>query len=144
MQTEKAVISLIVALVAFVAAFNILTTLFVSVTQKQKDFAILRALGASRSMILKIVLKQSTLIGIIGVLLGVLLALGTSWGLTRISISNLPSVYMLRKLPVDYDLLTYIKIALFGILISSSAGLYPAWSACRKHPSSGLREAEDK
>lgn len=144
MQTEKAVISLIVALVAFVAAFNILTTLFVSVAQKQKDFAILRALGASRKMILKIVVKQSSFIGLIGVLLGVILALFSSWLLTRISLSDLPSVYMLRKLPIDYDLLTYLKISCFGIIISMCAGLYPAWSACKSSPTLGLREADDK
>ena len=78
MEMERAVIAVIVFLVGGVAVFNIWTTLFVSVTQRQRDISVLKALGACDRQVLWIFLLQSTILGIMGASLGSVLALGIS------------------------------------------------------------------
>ena len=140
MRNERTVIGLIVALVAFVASFNILTTLFVSVTQKQRDIAVLKALGATNGQVLVLFIKQSTFIGTIGGILGVLLALFLAKVLETIPFIRLPDIYLLSNLPVSYDWRVYLGVTLSGIGIATVAGIYPAITATRVSPTDGLRE----
>lgn len=140
MKTEKGVISLIVALVAFVASFNILTTLFVSVTQKHRAIAILKALGATNQQVLSIFLKQSLLIGGIGGLLGMIFAVTIAKIIEVVPIVDLPDIYLLAKLPVKYQWEVYLSVSLCGLLIAAVAGIYPAITATRVDPIDGLRE----
>lgn len=139
LQMERAVIALIVALVAFVASFNILTTLLITVTQKQKSISILKALGASNWQIQKIFLFQGFLIGAIGAALGMVLALGISKVLETFKIVDLPDLYLLARLPVTYELPVYISISIAGCLICVLAGAYPAWAASRVNIVDGFR-----
>lgn len=138
MRNERTVIGFIVALVAFVASFNILTTLFVSVSQKQREISILKAIGANNQQILSIFLKQSTFMGVIGGVLGLLLALIISYLISNYPFIDLPDIYLLAKLPVEYDWKVYLGVCFGGILVSSLAGLYPAWSATRVVPTQGI------
>jgi lipoprotein-releasing system permease protein len=140
MKSEKAIIGIIVFLVAFVASFNILSTLFVSVSQKQRDISILKALGATHAQIIYIFLKQSLLMGITGTFIGVGLALGLSTFLKEYPIIELPDIYMLKSLPVVFDPFIYMGVAGIGFLIAILAGLYPAFYASRTHPMDGLRK----
>jgi lipoprotein-releasing system permease protein len=140
MKTERLVIALIVALVAFVASFNILTTLFVSVTQKQREVSLFKALGSSNRQILFLFLKQGTFMGIFGGFLGVLLAVVLGYIIENYRIIDLPDIYLLAKLPVQYDWRVYLFVAGGGILIASLAGLYPAWAATRVSPTQGLAD----
>lgn len=140
MKTERVVIALIVALVAFVASFNILTTLFVAVTQKQREISLLRSLGATSRQILFLFLKQGTLMGLIGGFAGVLLALLLGYIIENYKIIDLPDIYLLAKLPVQYDWRVYLAVAGGGVLIASVAGLYPAWTATRVSPTQGLAD----
>lgn len=139
MNMERAVISLIVALVGFVAGFNILTTLFITVTQKQRSISVLKALGASNIEILKIFLFQGFLFGSIGAVLGVILAFVISKILETFEIVNLPDLYLLARLPVTYDWTVYLSMALGGCLICVLAGLYPAWVGSRVNIVEGFR-----
>jgi lipoprotein-releasing system permease protein len=139
MNMERAVISLIVALVAFVAGFNILTTLFITVTQKQRSISVLKALGASDWQVLKIFIFQGFLIGAIGAVLGVVLAFGISKILENFEIINLPDLYLLAKLPVTYDASVYLSMAVAGCFICVLAGIYPAWVASRVNVVEGFR-----
>ena len=146
MQMERAVIALLVFLVGGVAAFNILTTLFVSVTQKQVDISILKALGASRGQILSLFVTQGLIMGIIGSLIGSVLAFGISHFLEWLSqrhVIDLPDLYLLARLPVSYDWLVYVAVSGFGMLICVVAGLYPAFVATRVPPSAGFRGIAD-
>jgi lipoprotein-releasing system permease protein len=139
MNMERAVISLIVALVAFVAGFNILTTLFITVTQKQRSISVLKAIGASDWQVLKIFIFQGFLIGAIGAVLGVALAFGISKILENVEIVNLPDLYLLAKLPVTYDASVYLSMAVAGCFICVLAGIYPAWVASRVNVVEGFR-----
>jgi lipoprotein-releasing system permease protein len=138
MEMQRGVIGLIVALVAFVASFNILTTLFISVTQKQRSISILKALGASNWDIQRIFLLQGLLIGVLGAFFGAALALGISKILESFEIVVLPDAYLLARLPMTYSASVYGVIGLSGCLICVLAGIYPAWVASRINVAEGL------
>lgn len=131
METERSVIGLIVALVAFVASFNILTTLFITVTQKQRSVSVLKALGAANGTILKIFVMQGLFIGVIGGICGSILALFISLLLRRYQFVELPDLYMLTKLPINFDPRVYATMAGSGVLMCVIAGIYPALVASR-------------
>lgn len=139
MQMERVVILLITGLVAGVAGFNILTTIFVAVTQRQRDISILKALGASNRTIMMLFVKQSIMIGFFGSVLGVLLALCISQVLERYQFVDLPDLYLLAKLPMSYDWWVYVTVCWVSILIAVIAGLFPAWQASRVDPVEGFR-----
>lgn len=139
MEMERAVIAFIVALVAFVASFNILTTLFISVSHKQKDISILKSLGASNRQIQWIFIQQGAFIGLIGSLVGVILAFIISQMLERYQFVDLPDMYLLTTLPITYGLTEYVSIALGGVVICVLAGLYPARVATRALPAEGFK-----
>ncbi len=138
-QSERAVIALIVLIVAIVAGFNILTTLFVSVTQKQKDISILKALGAKNSQIIKIFLNQGFYIGAIGSILGMALSFVAAKLLQTYKFIELPEPYFMEYLPISFDLSLYLTIAGIGILISILAGIYPSFVASRVIPIEGIK-----
>lgn len=140
MKTERIMIAIIVALVALVASFNILTTLFISVTQRKWDISLLKSLGANNRQIIALFLKQGGLIGMIGGLLGIFLALGLSWILENYKIIDLPKVYLLAKLPIDYDPLVYAGVTLVCFITSCLAGIYPAYVASKITPIEGLSD----
>lgn len=139
MQMERAVIALIVALVAFVASFNILTTIFITVTQKQKSISILKTLGATNGQIQRTFITQGLFIGIVGAVLGVILAVLIGKLLENFKIVELPDLYLLARLPVTYDWRVYLSMAISGCLVCIIAGIYPAWIASRITIVDGLR-----
>lgn len=141
MQMERVVILLITALVAGVAGFNILTTIFVAVSQRQRDISILKAIGATNSQILTLFIKQGLYVGIIGGIIGMILAAAISGFLERYSsrFIDLPDLYLLARLPVAYDWWVYVAVAGFSLLIAVAAGLVPAFLASRVDPVEGFR-----
>lgn len=148
LETEKRMMSLILSLIVAVAAFNIISTLVMVVTDKQSDIAVLRSMGASPGTIMNIFIIQGAVIGLIGTLLGVIggvaLALNVetvvdaieAWFEVRFID---PDVYYISKLPSDlhWDDVGFIGIGAF--LISLLATLYPAWRAARTRPAEALR-----
>lgn len=139
MEMERAVIGLIVALVAIVASFNILTTLFVSVTQKQKDISILKTCGATNRQILRIFIKQGLLIGSLGSAMGAVLALLISWLIERYHFVDLPDLYLIATLPIAYDWRLYLLVSLGGLFGCILASIYPAAIGAKISPVVGLR-----
>jgi lipoprotein-releasing system permease protein len=148
LKIEKTVMFVILLLIVAVAAFNIISTLVMVVTDKKSDIAILRTLGVSPSSIMGVFMVQGTIIGVIGTLLGViggvLLALNVEtvvpflervFGITFLS----PDVYYISDLPSDmrWTDVTRIAIAAFGM--SFFATLYPAWRAAQTQPAEALR-----
>jgi len=140
METERVVILLITSLVATVASFNILTTIFVAVSQRQRDVSILKAIGASNVQILVLFLKQGLYIGVAGGLLGMILALGISELLEHYQFIDLPDLYLLARLPISYDSWVYASVGGVSLAIAVAASLVPAWMASRVNPASGFRE----
>ena len=143
MEKERAVIAPIVGMVVLVAAFNILTTIFVSVSHKQKDISILKSLGASNRQISALFVWQGILIGMIGSFFGAILAYIISWLLEKYQFIDLPDPYFLKNLPVTYNPLLYLFVCLAGIALCIVASLYPAIIAARVMPTDGFRETGD-
>ena len=147
-EIEKHVMFLILALIVAVAAFNIVSTLVMLVTDKQADIAILRTLGASPRSIMQIFVVQGALIGVFGTLIGVvggvLLALNVPTIVPAIEhlfhvqfLSK--SVYYISELPSHVERGDVIHIALMSLVLSFLATLYPSWRASRVNPAEALR-----
>lgn len=147
-KTEKTVMFVILTLIVAVAAFNIVSTLVMVVTDKQTDIAVLRTLGASPMDIMAIFLVQGSVIGVVGTVLGavggVTLALNVEtlvpWIEQILGQQFLdPSVYYISSLPSELNWDDVLKISGMSLLLSVLATIYPAWRASRIQPAEALR-----
>lgn len=147
-KIEKRMMFLMLLLIVAVAAFNIVSTLVMVVTDKQSDIAILRTLGASPRSILYIFIIQGTVIGFIGTILGtvggVSLALNVETvvpALERLfGVEFMPAdVYYISDFPSELHWDDVMQITGISFLLSVLATLYPAWSASRTQPAEALR-----
>lgn len=147
-QMEKTMVGLLLTLIVAVAAFNIVSTLVMVVTDKQGDIAILRTFGASPKMIMGIFMVQGALIGVIGTLLGVALGIIGALNVSAIvsALEKLlgvhflsPDVYFISYLPSELMWQDIAVISVSGLLMSFLATLYPAWRASRIQPAEALR-----
>ncbi len=147
-KMEKTVMFVILTLIVAVAAFNIVSTLVMVVTDKQADIAILRTLGATPRTVMGIFMVQGTLIGVFGTLLGlfggislamnietVIPALEQLFGIQFLS----PEVYYISELPSDLRWLDVYRISILSLIISLIATIYPAWRGSRIQPAEALR-----
>ncbi|WP_303905799.1 lipoprotein-releasing ABC transporter permease subunit [Thiohalomonas denitrificans] len=147
-QTEKMVMFVILLLIVAVAAFNIVSTLVMVVTDKQTDIAILRTLGATPKSIMGVFMVQGTLIGFVGTLLGLIGGVTLALNVENIvpaieqlfSIQFLPAdVYYISDLPSELHGSDVVNITVIAFLLSVVATLYPAWRASRTQPAEALR-----
>ncbi len=147
-QIEKRMLSLILALIIAVAAFNIVSTLVMAVTDKQPDIAILRTLGASPRSIMKIFIVQGTLIGVFGTILGVvggvLLAFNVGSVIALIeylfTVQFLSrEVYYISKIPSDPHLADIVTVAIVSFGLTILATIYPSYRASKVNPAEALR-----
>ncbi|MEO5694875.1 MAG: lipoprotein-releasing ABC transporter permease subunit [Usitatibacter sp.] len=147
-QIEKRMMFIILTLIIAVAAFNLVSTLVMVVTDKHPDIAILRTLGASPASIMKIFVVQGAVIGIIGTLLGVvtgiLLALNVDVVVPFIEqtfhfriLSS--EVYYISELPSDLQWRDVWSVAVVSLLLAFVATIYPSWRASRVNPAEALR-----
>jgi lipoprotein-releasing system permease protein len=140
LQMQKVALSIILIMIVFVAAFNIISTLIMMVMEKQKEIAILKSIGVSNGGIMRIFIYEGLTIGVLGTLLGVLCGLGLSFILERYKIVSLdPSVYYLSSLPVKIVGTDLLMISLISIFLCFLATLYPAWQASRMDPVEAMR-----
>ena len=148
LRLEKIVMFIILILIILVAAFNIVSTLFMVVMEKTKEIAILKSMGASRTSIMKIFSFQGLIIGLLGTLIGCIGGFTIVPNLNEIvgfienlfGITAFPSdVYYLDKLPSEIQYMDSFLIVVFSIFICFVASLYPAWRASRLDPVDGLR-----
>jgi lipoprotein-releasing system permease protein len=147
-QMEKRVMFVILLLIVAVAAFNIVSTLVMVVTDKQADIAILRTLGASPMSIMKIFMVQGAVIGIVGTALGLIggILLALNIGVVVPFIEHLfgvqflsADVYQISELPSKLDWHDVSVIAGVSLVLSWLATLYPSWRASRTNPAEALR-----
>jgi lipoprotein-releasing system permease protein len=147
-QMEKRLIGLLLMMIVAVAAFNIISTLIMVVTDKRSDIAILRTLGMSAPQITAVFMTQGTLIGCIGTVLGTLLGVIGSLSIADIiawiertfNITFLdPNVYFISQLPSDLRPMDVVLISSTAFLLTVLATLYPAWRASKIHPVEVLR-----
>ncbi|MCP4187366.1 MAG: lipoprotein-releasing ABC transporter permease subunit [Gammaproteobacteria bacterium] len=146
-QTEKTVMFIILSLIVAVAAFNIVSTLVMVVTDKQSDIAILRTIGASPLSIMWIFMVQGTIIGLVGTLLGLCSGVVVASHVEVIvpaleeffNAQFLPKgVYPITELPSDLQQSDVIKISLLSFFVSIVATLYPALRASKTRPAEAL------
>lgn len=147
-QVEKRMMSVILFLIVLVGSFGLVSTLVMTVTEKQSDIAILRTLGASPQSIMTIFVIQGCIVGLIGVLLGTGLGLAISCNLDVIvpaiehlfGVEFLPrEIYFISQMPSDPRASDIVPIAVVSFLASLLATLYPSWRAARTHPAQALR-----
>ena len=147
-QMEKKMMFIILSLIVAVAAFNIVSTLVMAVTDKQADIAILRTLGASPASIMKIFMVQGVLIGLVGAVIGVIggIIIALNIGSIIPFIEHLfgvqflaKDVYFISELPSDLHREDVIVVASFSFAISLVATLYPSWRASKIQPAEALR-----
>jgi len=148
LRTEKRMMGIILFLIVLVAAFNIVSTMVMVVTEKQSDIAILRTLGASSTSIMWIFVVQGATIGILGLVIGVaagvvlslnvepiVAAIERAFGVQFID----PNLYYISQLPSDLQWSDVVMVASGAVLATLLATFYPAWRASRIHPAEALR-----
>jgi lipoprotein-releasing system permease protein len=147
-QTEKKMMFIILTLIIAVAAFNLVSTLVMTVTDKQADIAILRTLGSSPRSIMKIFMVQGALVGVMGTLVGVGLGVLVALNIDVIVpfIEHLlgvqflsKDVYLISEMPSDLRWPDVFKIGGVSVLLAFVATLYPSFAASRVKPAEALR-----
>ncbi len=147
-QIEKRMMFIILTLIVAVAAFNLVSTLVMTVTDKQADIAILRTLGASPGSIMGIFVVQGALVGVIGTLSGLLLGLVVAFNIGSIvpaieralGASFLPKdIYLISRMPSDPQWADIGPVVIIALVLALVATLYPSWRASRIDPAEALR-----
>ena len=147
-QVEKRMMAIILFLIVLVGAFGLISTLVMTVTEKQSDIAILRTLGASARSIQLIFMIQGAVVGFVGVACGVGLGLAIAMNLdvivpaieSALGVQFLPKeIYFISSMPSDPRASDIVPIALLSFLMSLAATIYPSWRAARIHPAEALR-----
>ncbi len=147
-QLEKRMMFIILTLIVAVAAFNLVSTLVMTVTDKRADIAILRTLGASPSSIMAIFMVQGAMVGIIGTLGGLGLGLLVAFNIdvivpaieSLVGASFLPQdIYLISTMPSDPQWADIAPITVIALILAFVATLYPSWRASRIQPAEALR-----
>ena len=148
LKTEKIVMLVILLLIIAIAAFNIVTTLIIMVTDKQADISILRTVGMKPREIMAIFIVQGTLIGLFGTLLGIISGIFLAMNI-KIIMTNLEKllgyqflpadIYYISNLPSDLHWNDVAVIGITALLLSLLSTLYPSWCAAKIKPAEALR-----
>ena len=147
-QLEKRMMFIILTLIVAVAAFNLVSTLVMTVTDKRADIAILRTLGASPRSIMGIFVVQGATVGVVGTLAGLVLGLAVALNIdvivpaleSALGASFLPKdIYLISRMPSDPQSGDIVPIALISLVLAFVATLYPSWRASRVNPAEALR-----
>lgn len=140
LELQKEPIPIILGLIIFVAVFNIVGTLLMIVLERTNSIGVLKSLGASRVLIMKMFLYHSIFITAIGVILGNLLALILSWLQINFNIITLPGkIYFVSKVPIHINPENYLLVSIVTIVISLTASLLPALIATKIKPISAIK-----
>ncbi|MDN4591847.1 lipoprotein-releasing ABC transporter permease subunit [Xenophilus aerolatus] len=147
-QVEKRMMFIILTLIVAVAAFNLVSTLVMTVTDKRADIAILRTLGASPKSIMGVFVVQGAMVGVIGTLGGLGLGLLIAYNIDVIvpfierllHTSFLPQdIYLISRMPSDPQRGDIMPITVISLVLAFAATLYPSWRASRVNPAEALR-----
>ncbi len=147
-ELEKRMMFIILTLIVAVAAFNLVSTLVMTVQDKRADIAILRTLGASPRSIMGIFVVQGAMVGVIGTFAGLLLGLLVAVNIDVIvpaleqlfRASFLPKdIYLISKMPSEPQSSDIVPIAVISLVLAFAATLYPSWRASRVNPAEALR-----
>lgn len=147
-QVEKRMMGIILFLIVLVGAFGLVSTLVMTVKEKQSDIAILRTLGASEGSIMAIFVIQGAIVGVAGVAAGVAVGLLVACNVGEIvraiegllGVAFLPKeIYFISDMPSDPRVSDIVPVAVCSLVLSLIATLYPSWRAARTRPAEALR-----
>lgn len=147
-QLEKRMMFIILTLIVAVAAFNLVSTLVMTVTDKRADIAILRTLGASPASIMGIFMVQGAMVGVIGTFAGLALGLLVACNIDVIvpaieqalGATFLPKdIYLISTMPSEPQASDIVPIAVISLILAFVATIYPSWRASRVNPAEALR-----
>ena len=148
LAVEKNVMFIILTLIILVAAFNIISSMIMLVQTKKSDIALMRTMGASKYLIMRIFLLTGSIIGFMGTFVGSILGLVFASNIQeiRVFITNLigeelfsPEIYFLSKLPSKINFDEVLSVIIISIFLTLLASLFPAWKASKISPAEALR-----
>jgi lipoprotein-releasing system permease protein len=140
LKLEKLALTLILLLIVIVAAFNIVSTLVMVVTDKTREIGVLKSMGMTARRILRLFMVQGLVIGIVGAAIGGTLGGLVTYVVDRFELISIPGdIYFISHLPVKIDPLDLVIILLATVVISFLATVYPAWQAARLDPVEAIR-----
>ncbi|HBU56155.1 MAG TPA: lipoprotein-releasing system transmembrane subunit LolC [Gemmatimonadetes bacterium] len=140
LQLEKIALGVIVFLIVLVAAFNIVSTLVMVVSDRTREIGILRTMGMTEKGIMRVFMIQGVWIGVIGTAAGTTMGVAISWALERFELIKIPGdVYFVDHLPATMDPVTIALIVVASVLVSFGATVYPARQASRLQPVDAIR-----
>lgn len=139
LEVQKVMLSLVIATIILVAAFNVIATLIMIVLEKRREIAILKAMGAKDHAILRIFVVQGTAIGLAGTLIGLVLGGAVCAYLSLFPFPLDPKVYLIDHLPVRTSVSEFVITVLIALGICVTATLIPSWWAARLLPADGVR-----
>jgi lipoprotein-releasing system permease protein len=139
LEVQKIALTLVIATIIFVAAFNVIATLIMIVLEKKREIAILKAMGATDATVLGVFMLQGVVVGVIGTFAGVLVGGGLVAYLDKIRFPLDPKVYLIDHLPVVLNPTVFLITIAIALLICTVSTIAPSWWAARMLPVDGLR-----
>ena len=148
LQVEKKVMFLILSLIIFVAAFNLISSIIMIVKDKERGIGILRSIGFNRGQILRIFIIIGSIVGVLGTIIGTMIGIIITLNIASIQLfledlfgSSLfaPEIYFFNLIPSKIDITEVIFIILIALILSFFSTIYPAWKASRIEPANIMR-----
>ncbi len=139
LEIQKVMLSLVIATIIFVAAFNVIATLIMIVLEKKREIAILKAMGAHDGHVLLVFLVQGVLIGLLGTAIGLVVGGGLCLWLETYQFPLDPHVYLIDHVPIRTSLAEFASTIAIALAICIVATLVPSWWAARLLPADGVR-----
>jgi len=147
-KLQKTMLFMVLILIVGIAAFNLVSTLIMVVTEKQSDIAILRTLGMSSGQVMRVFIIQGSILGIIGTILGVILGILVAYNISEIvqwleQLLNMQflksDVHGITQIDAKVEIMDVLFIAISAFLLAVVATIFPAWKASKVHPAEALR-----
>lgn len=136
---EKTVMIVVFSLIVIIAGFVVWVIMNMLVREKIKDIGIMRAMGFSKKIIMRIFLFEGMALGVVGITLGTLLSLGILWYVENYSISGITNIYYLTKIPVELSIKEILTIILVNVIIIFLSSVFPAYRAGKMETMEALR-----
>jgi lipoprotein-releasing system permease protein len=139
LSLEKTVMIIVFSLIVIIAGFVVWVTLNMLVREKTRDIGVMRAMGFSSERIMKIFLIEGMILGVMGIIIGTVVALGILWYVKNYSIAQLTSIYYLTKIPVELSLKEIFTIIGANLVVIFISSIFPAYRAAKLQPVEALR-----